>query len=71
MIFGGIKFLDNVNEDLGCIDVNNSTVNCTTTQVEDMDTFNNVIFQLYRTTLGQDYDNTVCSIKYFKNLFYF
>jgi hypothetical protein len=60
MIFGGIKFLEDVDEDLGCKDVNNPPENCNTTQVENMDTFNNVIFLLYRMTLGGDSDNDVC-----------
>lgn len=60
MIFGGVKYLDNVNEDaLNCTDVTIEIENCNTTTVEEMSNFGDLLFLLYRVTLGQDYDKEV------------
>lgn len=64
MIFGGVKFLDEVLEDSGCTDVTLEIPNCNTTSVDDMDTFSGVMFQLYRITLGQDYDKDVLILNF-------
>jgi hypothetical protein len=59
MIFGGVKFLDEVLEDTACTDITVETSYCNTTSVDEMETFSEVMFQLYRITLGQDYDKDV------------
>ena len=59
MIFGGPRYANDV-EEVAC-KKDPSIQGCSQIEVESMSNFGDVLFQLYRTTLGQDYDQAVSS----------
>ena len=59
MIFGGPRYANDAEEVVCKKDP--SIQGCSQIEVESMSNFGDVLFQLYRTTLGQDYDQAVSS----------
>lgn len=63
MIYGGIKFDKNVNEDQNCVDTDaieyNEKNNCTTVSVDQFERYDLTVYYLYRLTFGGDPFNEV------------